>query len=155
MISFPGDDLQYCGGFSLYSVYVAECENTETRYGEYCYTLLQPSMSVQRAIDECSDLDSHLIYPNSIGEIVFIEEHFSLSEFHVGYRHVDNLHGVLHTDNSIGLGMSLLSSSLDEGSYTDTNCVYASYVSGNLPQIQGASCADKEAVCRKRLGSFS
>ena len=43
-----------------------------------------------------------MFYPSSITELAFLKEHFADPSVHVGYRHVDAMAGILHSDYSTG-----------------------------------------------------
>ena len=81
-------------------------------------------------------------------EMAFIDGYFNGPKYHVGYKYVDDLHGILNTDNSKSLGIFGLVSNLDRGPYIDNNkCAYAEKL-----EIGSEPCQERIGICRKKIG---
>ena len=84
-------------------------KETQKRFGDHCYDIASAfgETKIDDNIDGCSDQGGHLWWPDSPAELKFILHAFATDSntFHLGYKQMEENIGILHADNSFGLGV--------------------------------------------------
>ena len=105
----------------------------------------------------------HLWYPETLDEITFIKSQFPSSTIlHVGYRQYIPDHGILHSDNSIGIGIPLITHDPSGTPFiTDESSNYISndeclIFDTNLGQlVRNVACINAKAICKSKIGKIT
>ena len=158
------DPGQFCGGpnANYVKAFAGSCPPGQVRFGDHCYFPINGVQPVTRNSDYCEEMGMHLWFPESRDEIDFIRLKYSAisNYWHVGYRSFQSHDGILHSDNSIGIGLPGITHDpntwnplIPSSDYiNDAACLTTDTANGGSLTMH-TPCIAAKAICKARVSA--
>lgn len=118
-------------------------------------------MNKKNHVDLRAFQESHLFWPDSFLEMSFVKQTFATDpnsdSFHLGYRMFRSQFGVIHADNSFGLGLLKHYQSANGNNLPDSTNLLTSTACKRLPANAIGlldTCTDAIGVCKMKVGKI-